>query len=104
MDDAEELTILSLCEGAASGQTEALRQFLEEHGPPLLNRIESLLAARGITYNRADMATDILQDVAVQLWERAVSGDLMEVRSLRSYVYGAARRHTMYCLRQGWMI
>ena len=101
MNEAEEQTILEMCDDDVALSGAAFGQFLSQHALPLLHCIKSLLTARGIHYNVEGMAEEILQELAVQLLRRARDDSLLDVRSLPEYVYGAAKKCALNSLRKG---
>jgi len=99
MDEQDEEIILEMCEGEEAVSISALGRLLEERGPFLLRRIKRTLSSHGLSGNLDDVATEIFQALALDLWQAAKKGALLEVKSLPEYVYGAARRRTLYYLR-----
>lgn len=101
MNDRDLDTVVEMCDGDTEERLQALGAVLEEHGPPLLECIKGMLHRRGITYNLDEMAKDILQQVAMELLQSASNEALLNVKSLRGYVYAAARWRTLQFLRDG---
>jgi RNA polymerase sigma factor (sigma-70 family) len=99
MNNGEIETVVEMCDGDTEGTLRGLEAVLEEHGLPLLGCIRRVLQSRGITYNVEEMAADIFQQVAMELLLSASNEDLLNVASLKGYVYSAARRRTLCYLR-----
>ena len=69
--------------------------------PFLLALIRKVLLAHNFTRNIHDAAEDIFQELVTSLVGAAREGSLQNVRSLRAYVYNAARICTLNHLRKG---
>lgn len=101
MDDHEEQLVLEMCEEDIELSVEAFKKVLIEHGNYVRASVHNLLRNHGITFNLDEMADEIFQKVATQLWEAAKKGKLLDVDSLKRYFFGAARLRTLNYLRQG---
>ena len=101
VDPRDEDTVLRLCDMDLAARREALYGYLSEHGPALTVAVRRLLLKSGFSYNVDNAADDIVQDTATALLRTAQSQKLLEVGSLRSYVYGAAKNTARMFLRTG---
>jgi RNA polymerase sigma factor (sigma-70 family) len=101
MDEKERQLVRDMCDGDTARSRNAFAAFLNEEAPYLLALIRKVLLAHNFTMNNHETAEDIFQELATSLVGAAREGSLRNVRSLRAYVYNAARICTLNHLRKG---
>jgi len=101
MDIRERQLVQEMCDADPTRSRSAFVAFLNEEAPYLLALIRKVLLAHNFTMNNHETAEDIFQELAASLVVAAREGSLRNVRSLRAYVYNAARICTLNNLRKG---
>jgi len=101
MDDRDRQLVQDMRNGNPVRSRNALVTVLDEEAPFLLALVRKVLLAHNFTRNTREAAEDIFQELVTSLVGAAREGSLQNVRSLRAYVYNAARICALNHLRKG---